>query len=280
MNKKKSITMVVILGVCAGVIGYAWGKKIKNGIQGISSKKNFLQHTYTGDRKSTYEKYIKRLLDIFCSVMAFTCFGWLYLIVAIFVKVKLGSPVLFTQPRPGKNEKLFKLYKFRTMTDERDENGELLEDEARLSEFGKWLRSTSLDELPEAFNILKGDMSVIGPRPQLVRDMVFMNKTQRRRHSVRPGLSGLAQVNGRNDIDWEEKLDWDLKYIKHITFLGDMKIIFQTVLKAFVKREGITEDDMATAEDFGDYLLRRDKIDRESYESKQKYAKELIANME
>ena len=155
-----------------------------------------------------------------------------------------------------------------------------MEDEARLTEFGKWLRSTSLDELPEAFNILKGDMSVIGPRPQLVRDMVFMTKTQRRRHSVRPGLSGLAQVNGRNDIDWEEKLDWDLKYIKHITFLGDMKIIFQTVLKAFVKREGITEDDMATAEDFGDYLLSRDKIDRENYERKQKYAKKLIANME
>ena len=169
--------------------------------------KNFLQHTYTGYRKGIYEKYIKRLLDIFCSVMAFTCFGWLYLIVAIFVKVKLGSPVLFTQPRPGKDEKIFKLYKFRTMTDERDENGELLEDEARLTEFGKWLRSTSLDELPEAFNILKGDMSVIGPRPQLIRDMVFMTKTQRRRHSVRPGLSGLAQVNGRNDIDWEEKLD-------------------------------------------------------------------------
>lgn len=280
MNKKKSITMAVILGVCAGVIGYAWGKKINNGLQGISSKKNFLQHTYTGYRKGIYEKYIKRLLDIFCSVMAFTCFGWLYLIVAIFVKVKLGSPVLFTQPRPGKDEKIFKLYKFRTMTDERDENGELLEDEARLTEFGKWLRSTSLDELPEAFNILKGDMSVIGPRPQLIRDMVFMTKTQRRRHSVRPGLSGLAQVNGRNDIDWEEKLDWDLKYIKHITFLGDMKIIFQTVLKAFVKREGITEDDMATAEDFGDYLLRRDKIDRENYERKQKYAKKLIANME
>lgn len=272
--------MAVVLGVCAGIMGYVWGKKRKKGIQGISGKKEFLQHTFTAYGQGIYEKHIKRLFDIFCSVMAFTCFGWLYLIIAIFVKIKLGSPVLFTQPRPGKDEKIFKLYKFRTMTDERDENGELLEDEARLTEFGKWLRSTSLDELPEAFNILKGDMSVIGPRPQLVRDMVFMTKTQRRRHSVRPGLSGLAQVNGRNDIDWEEKLDWDLKYIKHITFWGDMKIIFQTVLKAFVKREGITENDMATAEDFGDYLLSRDKIDRENYERKQKYAKKLIANME
>lgn len=280
MNNKKSTIMAVVLGVCAGIMGYVLGRKKKKGIQGFSGKKDSLQHTFTACGQGIYERHIKRLFDIFCSIMAFTCFSWLYLTIAIFVKIKLGTPVLFTQPRPGKDEKIFKLYKFRTMTDERDENGELLEDEARLTEFGKWLRSTSLDELPEAFNILKGDMSVIGPRPQLVRDMVFMTKTQRRRHSVRPGLSGLAQVNGRNDIDWEEKLDWDLKYIKHITFLGDMKIIFQTVLKAFVKREGITEDDMATAEDFGDYLLSRDKIDRENYERKQKYAKKLIANME
>ena len=142
---------------------------------------------------------------------------------------------MFKQPRPGKNEKVFNMYKFRTMTDEKDENGNLLPDEIRLTQFGKWLRSTSLDELPEAFNILNGSMSVIGPRPQLVRDMVFMTPEQRKRHTVKPGLSGLAQVNGRNAIGWEKKLNYDLEYIKKISFLGDVKIIFQTVEKAFLK---------------------------------------------
>lgn len=228
-------------------------------------------------RKITfYEKYVKRKLDIFCALLAIVTFSWLYIIIAILVKIKLGSPVLFTQPRPGKGEKIFKMYKFRTMTDERDENGELLPDEVRLTKFGKWLRSTSLDELPEAFNILKGDMSVIGPRPQLVRDMVFMTKKQRRRHVVKPGLSGLAQVNGRNDIDWEEKLNWDLKYIRKITFLGDVRIILQTVMKAFVKQEGITEGDMATAQDYGDYLLEKGKVSREEYEKKQERARRLL----
>ena len=223
-----------------------------------------------------YELYGKRALDIGCSLAAILCFGWLYAIVALLVKVKLGSPVLFTQPRPGKDEKIFKMYKFRTMTDERDENGELLTDEIRLTSFGKWLRSTSLDELPEAFNILKGDMSIIGPRPQLVRDMVFMTDEQRKRHSVRPGLSGLAQVNGRNDIDWEDKLNWDLKYIKHISFWGDLKIVVQTVMKAFVKKEGITEGDMATAEDFGDYLLKKGKVSKEEYDKKQEQGKMIL----
>lgn len=228
-------------------------------------------------KETFYEKYVKRLLDIICALLAIICFCWLYAIVAVLVRVKLGSPVLFTQPRPGKNEKIFKMYKFRTMTDEKDESGELLSDEIRLTAFGKWLRSTSLDELPEAFNILKGDMSIIGPRPQLVRDMVFMTEKQRKRHSVRPGLSGLAQVNGRNDIDWEDKLDWDLKYIEKITFLGDVKIIFQTVMKAFIKQEGITEGDMATAQDFGDYLLDKGKVSKEEYESRQIEAKGLLA---
>ena len=209
--------------------------------------------------------------------MAIVVFSWLYVIVAVLVRVKLGSPVLFTQPRPGKDEKIFKMYKFRTMTDERDENGELLPDEIRLTKFGKWLRSTSLDELPEAFNILKGDMSIIGPRPQLVRDMVFMTEEQRQRHTVKPGLSGLAQVNGRNDIDWEDKLNWDLKYIKKITFVGDVKIIFQTVMKAFIKQEGITEGDMATAQDFGDYLLGKGEVSKEEYDEKQEEAKLLLA---
>ena len=203
-----------------------------------------------------YEKYIKRLFDIVCSLLAIIVFGWLYAIIAVLVKMKLGSPVLFTQPRPGKDEKIFKMYKFRSMTDERDENGALLPDEARLTKYGKWLRSTSLDELPEAFNILNGTMSVIGPRPQLVKDLVFMTPEQRMRHTAKPGLSGLAQVNGRNDISWEDKLSWDLKYIENITFIGDIKIIFATVGKAFIKHEGITEGDMATAEDFGDYSVR------------------------
>ena len=223
-----------------------------------------------------YEKNIKRVVDILCSVLALIVFGWLYLIIALLVRIKLGSPVLFRQTRPGKDEKLFELYKFRTMTDERDETGNLLPDEVRLTAFGKALRKTSLDELPEVFNILKGDMSIIGPRPQLVRDMVFMTDRQRKRHLVLPGLSGLAQVNGRNDIDWEEKLECDLKYIEKITLRDDVKIILQTVIKAFVKQEGITEGDMATAEDYGDYLLRIGKIGREQYEEKQLLAKKYI----
>ena len=181
-----------------------------------------------------YEKYGKRILDIACATAAIVVFFPLYLGVAALVKLKLGSPVLFTQDRPGLigkdgKETVFKMYKFRTMTDERDENGELLPDDVRLTKFGKWLRNTSLDELPEAFNILNGKMSVIGPRPQLVRDMTFMTKEQRARHTAKPGLSGLAQVNGRNGISWEEKLEWDRKYIQNVSFAGDVKIIFDTV---------------------------------------------------
>ena len=229
------------------------------------------------ERKITiYEKYVKRIFDVICASMAILVFGWLYLLIALLVRIKLGGPVLFKQPRPGKNEKIFQVYKFRTMTDERDEYGNLLPDEVRLTKFGKALRATSLDELPEAFNILKGDMSIVGPRPQLVRDMVFMTDEQRKRHIVRPGLSGLAQVNGRNDIEWEDKLNWDLKYIQKITFLEDIKIIFQTVLKAFVKQEGITEGNMATAEDFGDYLLHRGKISQKEYDQKQEEAMGIL----
>lgn len=229
-----------------------------------------------------YEAYIKRLLDISCSLAAIIVFSWLYIVVAVLVRVKLGTPIMFKQPRPGKidsktgKEKIFYMYKFRSMTDERDENGNLLPDEVRLGKFGKVLRATSLDELPEAFNILKGDMSVIGPRPQLVRDMVFMTKEQRKRHTVKPGLSGLAQVNGRNGITWEEKLNWDLKYIEKVSFFCDIKIIFQTVMTAFVKQEGITDRDMATAYDYGDWLLKMDRISREEYDRKQKEAKEIL----
>ena len=223
-----------------------------------------------------YQRFLKRPVDIFFSLLAIVVFCWLYLLVAILVKVKLGSPVLFKQPRPGKDEKIFHLYKFRTMTDERDENGELLPDDIRLTKFGRLLRNTSLDELPEVFNILKGDMSIIGPRPQLVRDMVFMTEEQRKRHSVRPGLSGLAQVKGRNGITWEQKLSYDLEYIKKITFLSDAKIVFMTVWSAFVKQEGISQEGMDTAEDFGDYLLSNGKIDQTLYLERQEEAKELL----
>lgn len=228
-----------------------------------------------------YEKYVKRAIDVTCATGAIVVFSPIYLGVAALVRTKLGTPVLFTQDRPGLvgpdgKETVFKMYKFRSMTDERDENGDLLPDEVRLTKFGKWLRNTSLDELPEAFNILNGTMSVIGPRPQLVRDMVFMSKEQRMRHTAKPGLSGLAQVNGRNAISWEDKMNWDLKYIKKVTFKEDFKIILETVKKAFIKQEGITQDDMATAEDLGDYLLRTEKVDSKDYEIKQEEAKDIL----
>lgn len=186
-----------------------------------------------------------------------------------------GNP-FFTQPRPGKDEKIFKLVKFRTMTNEKDANGKLLPDDVRLTAYGKFLRSTSLDELPELFNILKGDMAVIGPRPQLVRDMVFMTPEQRRRHTVRQGLSGLAQINGRNAVTWETKIAYDLEYIKKITFLGDVKIILTTLNKAFIKRSDITEENCDTATDLGDYLLASGRITREEYDRGQEEAKRLI----
>lgn len=197
-----------------------------------------------------YEKYIKRLLDIIFSFFALVLLSWLYLIIAVLVRIKLGSPVIFTQERPGKDEKIFKLYKFRTMTDERDEDGKLLPDEVRLTKFGKILRKTSLDELPELFNILKGDMSIIGPRPLLIKYLPLYNDKQKRRHEVRPGLSGYAQVNGRNAISWEHKFEMDVEYVDHITFLGDVKILFSTIIKAFVKQEGISSSTSATMEEF------------------------------
>lgn len=204
-----------------------------------------------------YERFFKRALDIFCSLMALLVFWWLYVIVAILVRVKLGSPVLFTQDRPGKDEKIFKLYKFRTMTDARDEKGNLLPDDVRLTKFGKLLRSTSLDELPEVFNILKGDMSIIGPRPLLVKYLPLYNEEQKRRHEVRPGLSGHAQVNGRNSVSWEEKFRMDVEYVDRVTFEGDVKIILGTVLKAFVKREGINSETAATMEEFKGTVERK-----------------------
>lgn len=234
-------------------------------------------------KRGFYEKYIKRILDIICSLLAIVVFSWLYLLIAVIVRIKMGSPVLFKQPRPGmidpktNREQIFDMYKFRTMTNERDEKGELLPDEKRLPQFGKMLRATSLDELPEAFNILKGDMSVIGPRPQLVRDMVFMSDKQRMRHTAKPGLSGLAQIMGRNAITWEEKLNWDLKYIKKVSFIGDVKILWETVAAVF-KRSGITDGENATALDYGDALLKEKRISQEEYDQKQDEAKKLLEN--
>lgn len=225
-------------------------------------------------RQGIYERCIKRELDVLLSAVALIVFSPVMVVTALQVHRKLGSPVLFTQLRPGKGEKLFKMYKFRTMTDERDKNGNLLPDEVRLTAYGKFLRDSSLDELPELFNILKGDMSIVGPRPQLVRDMVFMTKEQRRRHRVPQGLTGLAQVNGRNNISWEDKLSYDQKYVKHITFLGDLRIVLKTVGNV-LKKEDINTDGMATAEDFGDYLLRTGRVNQETYDRKQKIAKRI-----
>ena len=200
-------------------------------------------------KKGFYEKYIKRPQDFLCASLALIVLSPVMGITAILVKKKLGSPVLFTQDRPGLNGKTFKLYKFRTMTDDRDENGNLLPDEDRLPPFGIKLRSTSLDELPELINIWKGDMSVVGPRPLLVRYLPRYNEHQARRHEVRPGFTGLAQVHGRNAISWDEKFDWDVKYVDHITFLGDWKIIFRTVATV-LKREGISAANDATMPEF------------------------------
>lgn len=196
-----------------------------------------------------YRKCLKRVMDFALSLIAMIVLSPIFVVVAILVRVKLGSPVLFTQERPGKGEKIFKLYKFRTMTDAKDERGILLPDEVRLTGFGKMLRSTSLDELPELFNILKGDMSVIGPRPLLVRYLPRYNAEQRRRHEVRPGLSGLAQVKGRNAISWEDKFKYDVEYVDNVTFLGDWKIIFQTVWNV-IKRDGISSETSVTMEEF------------------------------
>lgn len=200
-------------------------------------------------KQGIYEKYIKRPQDCICALAALIVLSPVMLITAILVRVKLGAPVIFKQERPGLNGRVFTLYKFRTMTDGKDENGELLPDEVRLTRFGKVLRSTSLDELPELVNMLKGDMAVVGPRPLLVQYLPLYNEHQARRHEVRPGFTGYAQVHGRNSITWEDKFDKDVYYVDHISFLGDWKIIFQTV-KTVVKREGISSKESATMEPF------------------------------
>ena len=198
---------------------------------------------------SFYEKYIKRVLDILCSLAAIILFCWLFAIVALLVRIKLGSPVIFKQPRPGKDEKVFMLHKFRSMTDETDDKGELLPDEMRLTRFGRFLRSTSLDELPELWDILIGNMSIIGPRPLLVKYLPLYNDEQRRRHEVRPGLTGWAQVHGRNLTSWAERFAYDTDYVDHLSFALDVKIVFMTVHCVFA-REGISAEGSATMEAF------------------------------
>ncbi|MDD3396048.1 MAG: sugar transferase [Acidaminococcaceae bacterium] len=224
-----------------------------------------------------YKKYFKRIFDIVSSGIALIVLSPVLLYIAYLVKTKLGSPILFTQIRPGKGCNLFKMYKFRTMTDAKDEKGNLLSDNVRLTSFGKKLRSTSLDELPEIINILKGDMSVVGPRPQLVKDMMFFTDEEMKRQSVYPGLTGLAQINGRNNITWKEKFAFDLEYIKNINFLEDIRIIYRTVFKV-TDKEDISTKGMETAEDYGDWLLRNNLIQQNEYDYKMKSSQQRIEN--
>ncbi len=213
-------------------------------------------------KKGFYEKYIKRPQDFCCALAAIIVLSPIMAVTAVLVRVKLGSPVIFKQERPGLHGKIFTLYKFRTMTDAKDKNGNLLPDEVRLTKFGKMLRSTSLDELPELINMLKGDMAVVGPRPLLVKYLPLYNEYQARRHEVRPGFTGYAQVNGRNAITWEDKFEKDVFYVDHITFLGDWKIIFQT-LKTVIKREGISSGSSVTMEEFkGSKTVKSDGSER------------------
>lgn len=276
MVKLSAELVLLVLAVFILILGWVLKKRTQQTIY-----KAYIISSIPIRKQDFYEKYVKRFLDIIFALGVLIIFSPVYIIVALLIKVKLGSPVLFTQDRPGiidddGKETIFKMYKFRTMTDERDEDGNLLSDAVRLTKFGAWLRSTSLDELPEAFNILNGTMSIIGPRPQLIRDMTFMTKEQRMRHTAKPGLSGLAQVNGRNAITWEEKLDWDLKYIKKVSFFEDIRIILKTIEKAIIKQEGITQNNNATAEDLGDYLFRTKKIDLDEYIIKQNQAKNIL----
>ena len=211
-------------------------------------------------KKTIYSVFIKRLLDILISTIILVLFSWLYIILAILVRVKLGSPVLFKQPRPGKDEKIFNMYKFRTMTDERDENGDLLPDEDRLPDFGKKLRSSSLDELPEFLNILKGDMSFIGPRPLLVKYLPYYNQRERLRHTVRPGLTGYAQTHGRNAISWEKKFEYDIWYVEHLSFITDVKVVIDTV-KTVLLHDGVV---LNALEDFDEYRKHQQNTDNKT----------------
>lgn len=197
-----------------------------------------------------YRKYGKRLIDILCALLALIVFSWLYALIALLVRIKLGSPVIFRQPRPGKDEKIFTLYKFRTMTDARDEEGNLLPDAQRLTPFGRWLRRTSLDEIPEAINILKGEMSVVGPRPLLVEYLTRYTVEQKKRHLVRPGLTGPAQLDGRNNLAWEDSLTLDVEYTEDIRFTKDAAMVLSTIGKAFVRKADVDQTGQTTREEF------------------------------
>lgn len=223
-----------------------------------------------------YAKFFKRALDCCLSLAALIVFTPLLLVLIIVGSIIMKGNPFFTQLRPGKDERIFRLIKFRTMTNEKDKNGKLLPDEKRLTSYGKFLRATSLDELPELINIIRGDMSIVGPRPQLVRDMVFMTPLQRKRHSVMPGLTGHAQVNGRNNISWEQKFHYDLEYIENgITFVNDARIVFKTIGKVF-KREDTVREGTQSDIDLGDYLLEHGEVTQEEYDRLQKEAKELL----
>lgn len=223
-----------------------------------------------------YEKFLKRAIDFSLSLISLVILSPLMLVLMIVGTIQMRGNPFFTQSRPGKNERIFKLIKFRSMTNKKDANGNLLPDDKRLTGYGKFLRATSMDELPELINILKGDMSIVGPRPQLVRDMVFMTPKQRVRHSVMPGLTGWAQVNGRNNISWEKKFEYDIEYIENgITFINDAKIVFMTVAKVFQRADTVREGTVSDL-DFGDYLLQKGEVTEEEYTLRQKEAKELL----
>lgn len=242
---------------CRKIFNCSWGEIDSKGCNWemeIYKKKGYTKRKVKSKKKEKenfrfYERYVKRPIDFICALMGLIFLSPVMLVIAVFVKVKLGSPVIFTQKRPGLHEKIFKLYKFRSMSDAKDKNGNLLPDEKRLGKFGKTLRATSLDELPELINILKGDMSIVGPRPLLVEYLPRYNKRQRKRHIVRPGLTGYAQVHGRNMATWEERLERDVWYVEHITFLGDIRIIFQTICTV-LSRNGVSSETCVTMEEF------------------------------
>ena len=232
--------------LAGGILGVSVGVGI---IAFVKERVDEKKEKPSNHQQGFYEHYVKRPLDATLATGATLVFSPILAGTAVLVKCKLGSPVLFTQERPGKDEKIFKLYKFRTMTDERDANGELLPDEVRLTSFGKALRSSSIDELPETFNIIKGDMAVVGPRPLLIKYLPRYTQNQKRRHAVRPGLTGYAQVSGRNDLTWEDKFEKDVYYVDHVSFAGDVEIILQTIRAVFI-HEGITSETSATMEEF------------------------------
>lgn len=271
MSKASNIIRSFVAGAgCLAVVSIAATKLIdaRNG-SGIAAESS-------RNGQSLYERHVKRPLDFACSLVALMGLSPIMGVTALLVRAKLGSPVIFRQKRPGIRGEIFEIYKFRSMTDERDENGELLPDEVRLTSFGRRLRETSLDELPELINILKGDMAVVGPRPQLVRDLVFMSAEQKRRQSVLPGLTGLAQVKGRNDISWDEKLSWDIAYLNDISFVNDLKIIYETFKKAVLVNEGVSDGVHATALDYGEALLAEGRIDEGTFNEKMVLAKEML----